>query len=251
MINDKKKRLKIILIAAAIAISAVIAAKLLFFRGEFLYAGTLESTKVDLSARISSAISAVTVQEGDRVTDTQELIVLACEDVKVASELANENYHRTVGLHRVGTASQDTLDQVRNKKEDTDVRLSWCSLKSPITGTVLSRYHEPGEWVNPGTKLLTLANIRDIWAFIYVPQPEVSQLAVGMKLKGYLPEMKNREFDGKIIKINDEAEFTPKNVQTRSERERLVFGVKVSFLGSNEQEILKPGMTIEVALPRQ
>jgi HlyD family secretion protein len=142
------------------------------------------------------------------------------------------------------------MDQVKNKKQDADVRLAWCSIQSPIQGTVLSRYHEPGEWVNPGTKLLTLANIRDIWTYIYVPQPEVSKLKVGMKLKGYLPELNRREFEGTIIKINDEAEFTPKNVQTQAERERLVFGVKVSFLGSNEQEILKPGMTIEVKLPR-
>jgi HlyD family secretion protein len=248
---DKKKRLKIIVMIVAVVILIAILLKFLFFRSDFLYAGTLESTKVDLSARISSAISAVNVQEGDHVTDCQELIVLACEDVKVASELANENYHRTVGLYRAGTASQDTMDQVKNKKEDADVRLGWCSVRSPIQGTVLSRYHEPGEWVNPGTKLLTLANIRDIWAFIYVPQPEVSKLKVGMKLKGYLPELNNREFEGKIIKINDEAEFTPKNVQTRAERERLVFGVKVSFLGSNEQEVLKPGMTIEVKVPQE
>ncbi len=247
---DKKKRSRIIVVGVAAAAAAVIAVKLLLFRGEFLYAGTLEATKVDLSARISSAISSVSVQEGDRVEDNQELVSLACEDVKVASELANVNYRRTLGLFRADTASQETMDDVRNKKEDADVRLGWCSIKSPISGTVLSRYHEPGEWVNPGTRLLTLANIKDIWAYIYVPQPEVSSLQVGMALKGYLPELKNREFFGKIIKINDEAEFTPKNVQTRSERERLVFGVKVSFLGSNEQEILKPGMTIEVKLPK-
>jgi HlyD family secretion protein len=250
MDNERKKRLlKMIIIAAVLAIAAAIAAKLLFFKGEFLYAGTLESTKVDLSARISSAISAVNVQEGDHVAEHQKLVSLACEDVKVASELANENYHRTVGLYRAGSASQETMDRIKNIKEDTDVRLGWCAVESPIAGVVLSRYHEPGEWVNPGTKLLTLANIRDIWAFIYVPQPDVSRLKTGMRLKGYLPELNDREFDGKIIKINDEAEFTPKNVQTRSERERLVFGVKVSFLGSNEQEILKPGMTIEVKLP--
>jgi HlyD family secretion protein len=247
---DKKRAPKIILIGVGVAIVAVLAVKLLFFRGEFLYAGTLEATKVDLSARISSAIKDVYVQEGDHISLNQKLVDLACEDVKVASELANEVYHRTRGLYRVGTASQDTMDQVKNKKEDTDVRLAWCSIASPIPGVVLSRYHEPGEWVNPGTKLLTLANIRDIWAFIYVPQPDVSRLKVGMMLKGYLPELNNREFNGKIIKINDEAEFTPKNVQTRSERERLVYGVKVSFLGSNEEEILKPGMTIEVKLPR-
>jgi HlyD family secretion protein len=70
-----------------------------------------------------------------------------------------------------------------------------------------------------------------------------------MKLTGYLPELDNREFEGTIVKINDEAEFTPKNVQTRTERERLVFGVKVNFRDANAQEILKPGMTIEVALP--
>jgi HlyD family secretion protein len=247
---DKKKGLKIILITA-IAVAAAIAIRLLFFRGDFLYAGTLEATKVDLSARIASAISAVKVQEGDHVSNDQELVVLACEDVKVASVLANENYHRTVGLYHAQTASQDTMDQVRNRKDDADVRLSWCAIHSPISGTVLNRYHEPGEWVDPGTKLLTLANIRDIWAYIYVPQPDVSRLKPGMILKGYLPELNNREFDGKILKINDEAEFTPKNVQTQAERERLVFGVKVSFLGANEQEILKPGMTIEVKLPRE
>lgn len=131
------------------------------------------------------------------------------------------------------------------------MRLGWCRITSPIDGTVLSRYHEPGELVNPGTKLLTLANIKDIWAFIYVPQPEVANLKPGMKLKGYLPELNNREFSGTILKINDEAEFTPKNVQTRFERTRLVYGVKVSFLESNTDEILKPGMTIEIALPRQ
>jgi HlyD family secretion protein len=247
---DKKRSPRIIFIGLAVVIAAAVAVKFLCFRGEFLYAGTLEATKVDLSARISSAIGKVNVQEGDHVAETQELVVLTCEDVKVASELANDNFRRTVNLYRAGTASQETMDQVKNRKEDADVRLGWCSVRSPISGTVLSRYHEPGEWVNPGTKLLTLANIRDIWAYIYVPQPDVSRLQVGMKLKGYLPELTNREFDGTIIKINDEAEFTPKNVQTRVERTRLVYGVKVSFLGSNEQEILKPGMTIEVKLPQ-
>ncbi len=246
---EKRKMQGLLLAAAVVAIAAGFGVKFLFFNHPFLYAGTLEATKVDLSARISSAISSVNVREGDRVAKDQELVTLACEDVKVASELANVNYQRTLRLYRSGTAPQETMDQVKNRKEDADVRLGWCSVTSPIQGTVLSRYHEPGEWVNPGTKLLTLANIRDIWAYIYVPQPAVSRLKPGMTVRGYLPELNNRPFDGTIIKINDEAEFTPKNVQTRSERERLIYGVKVSFLGSNEQEILKPGMTIEVRLP--
>ena len=250
MTNQKGSK-RIMLIAVSAVIIVAIAGKFLLFRSDFLYAGTLEATKVDLSSRISSAIRAVKVQEGEHVIESQELVVLSCEDIKLDDDLANENYQRNLRLYKYGTATQETLDQVRNKKEDSDVRLSWCSIQSPIKGTVLSRYHEPGEWVNTGTKLLTLANIQDIWAYIYVPQPEVSNLHPGMTLNGYLPELDNREFIGKIIKINDEAEFTPKNVQTRAERTRLVFGVKISFLGSNAEEILKPGMTIEVKLPKE
>jgi len=216
-----------------------------------VYAGTLEATKVDLSAQVPSTLKTVNPQEGDHVKAGQELIVLDCADIKVADDIATENYQRNLRLFKAGSASQETLDQMKNRKEDADVRLDWCSIKAPIGGTVLSRYHEPGEWVNPGTKLLTLANIRDIWAYIYVPQPEVARLKPGQKLIGKLPELGDKPFEGHILKINDEAEFTPKNVQTRQERERLVYGVKVSFLGSNDEEILKPGMTIEITLPKE
>jgi HlyD family secretion protein len=239
-----------LLIPILILVVAAVAIKMVYFSNSFLYAGTLEATKVDLSAQLSSPIARVTVQEGERLKTGQEAVALVCDDTKVAADLARINYDRGLRLYNAGSMSQDTWDQVRNRKEDSDVRMSWCSIHSPIDGVVLSRYHEPGEWVTPGTKILTLANIKDIWAFIYVPQPEVSRLTPGMKLKGYLPELNNREFEGTILKINDEAEFTPKNVQTRAERTRLVYGVKVSFLGSNQDEILKPGMTIEIALPK-
>jgi HlyD family secretion protein len=240
---------KPIFIILALVVGAVVI-KFTFFDRQFLYAGTLEVTKVDLSSRLSSAIAEVKVQEGDRVTENEDVVNLVCDDIKVASDLANINFNRNERLFKAGTVSQETMDLIRNRKQDSDVRMDWCSVHSPIKGTVLSRYHEPGEWVNPGTKLLTLANIRDIWAYIYVPQPEVARLKVGEKLNAVLPEMGDKAFVGTIIKINDEAEFTPKNVQTRAERTRLVYGVKVSFLGVNEEEILKPGMTIEISLPK-
>jgi len=237
-------------IAIVVAIGIGVAVKLLWFEGTFRYAGTLEATKVDISSQVPSTISAVHVREGDHVTQNQLLIDLACPDIAIADQLATINYERNMRLFRSGTASRETLDQVTNRKNDADIRLGWCKISSPLYGTVLNRYHEPGEWVNVGTKILTLANIKDIWAYIYVAQPEIWRLKPGEKLKGYLPEMHDRVFMGTILKINSEAEFTPKNVQTRAERERLVYGVKVSFLGSNDEEILKPGMTIEIVLPR-
>lgn len=245
--NANAKKILIVLAAAF----AVVAVKLIFFPSAFHYAGTLEATKVDIYSQVPSAITSVDVYEGDHVEQGQKLAGLACPDIRVADDMATINYNRNLRLFHTGTASQEILDQMRNRKDDADVRLGWCLISSPLHGTVLNRYHEPGEWVNAGTKLFTLANIRDIWAYIYVAQPDIWRLKPGMKLEGRLPEMHDRVFTGTILKINDEAEFTPKNVQTRSERERLVFGVKVSFLGSNDEEILKPGMTIEVVLPRK
>jgi HlyD family secretion protein len=248
--KKSKRGLVLIILLVALAGGAAVYFKFYWKVTDFAYAGTLESTKVDLSAQLPSTIADVKVREGDRVTVGQELVTLSCDDFKVASRLANQNFDRNRRLFKLGTVSQDTLDQFQNRKDDTDLRLKWCSISSPIQGTVLSRYHEPGEWTSPGLKLLTLANIRDIWTFIYVPQQEVASLSVGMKLTGIVPEIAGKSFEGTIIKINDEAEFTPKNVQTRSERTRLVFGIKVSFLGSNNEEILKPGMTIEITLPK-
>ena len=245
----RKPPKKVVLPAVAVlAIGAVSAYFLL--QPPFRYAGTLEATKVDLSARLAAAIDEVRVHEGDRVKQGETLAVFDCADYKIAARLAHENYASNFKLAKIGSVSAEAMDRLRQQKDDADVRLSWCSIESPIDGTVLTRYHEPGEWVTPGTKIVTVANIRDIWAYIYVPQPRVSQLSPGMKLRGYLPELDNREFDGAVLKINDEAEFTPKNVLTRAERERLVFGVKVSFLGANQDETLKPGMTIEVELPK-
>ena len=249
--SDGKKRSKLPLVLVLVAlVGGGIALRYTVFANDFRYSGTLEATKVDISSEVPSKVQAVNVQEGDEVQAGQSLINLDCADIKVAADLANENYQRALRLFHGGSGSQETLDQTKNRKDDADVRLSWCNITSPLKGSVLSRYHEPGEWVMPGTKMLTLANIRDIWAYIYVPQPFVASLKPGEKLTGFLPELGDRKFVGTILKINDEAEFTPKNVQTRSERERLVYGVKVSFLGANEEEILKPGMTIEIELPR-
>jgi HlyD family secretion protein len=247
---SKEKKVQVLVWCLVAIVGVVLVVRFLFLNKQFRYAGTLEVTKVDMIARLPAAITKVTVYEGDRVTAGQTLITFACENYKITERLAREDYDRNKQLVKNNFISPSNFDQYRSKLEDAQTKVSWCTLISPLNGKVLSRYHEPGEWMDPGLKILTLADIRDIWAYIYVPQPLVAKLSIGMKLNGTLPELKGRVFEGKIIKINDEAEFTPKNVQTQSERERLIYGVKVSFLRANADEVLKPGMTIEIVLPK-
>lgn len=217
--------------------------KTYLFKNKFSYAGTVEVTQVDIPARISSVISQLPVAEGEKVIKGQLLVRLACEDIKIAFDLARSTYERSKKLYNGGSISQENFDLVRNKKEEAELRKNWCEVSSPLNGTVLVKYFEPGEMVGPGTKLLSVADLSEIYAYFYLPHDEVSKLKLQEKIQALVPEMDNKEFEGIVSYINPEAEFTPKNVQTREERTRLVYAVKVYF--SNPDGILKPGMTLE------
>lgn len=240
-LNPTKPRVPVRIAAVALVLLAGLLVKKVFFEKPFDYAGTLEATRINLPARVPSVIHSIAVHEGDSVAKDQILATQACEDIALTRSLAEENYQRAVRLKETGSISREAYDQAQNRKQDADTRLGWCEIKSPVNGTVLTRFLEPSEWANPGTRILTVADLSDLWANFYVPQEQMSRLKVGTKVTGRVPEL-NRTFNGTIIKINDEAEFTPKNVQTESERTRLIFGVKVSF--ANPERALKPGVTI-------
>ncbi len=240
------KRARIAAAVAGVLILALALWRLL--SGEFLYAGTVEATEVDISSRVSSVIASYEVKEGDPVRRGATLVRLACEDIRLAASLAETNYGRARRLYEAGSMPQAEYDRIRYQRDDASVRQGWCEIASPLSGIVLDTYHEPGELVGPGTRLMTLADLSEVWCYVYVPQPMLAKLKPGMAVTGLLPEVKSARLKGRIAHIREEAEFTPKNVQTREERTRLVYGVKIAF--PNQDVLLKPGMTVEVRLPR-
>ncbi|MFM6928183.1 MAG: efflux RND transporter periplasmic adaptor subunit [Bdellovibrio sp.] len=237
-----KKKVIVLAIIFGLLILAF-AAKTIFFKNKFNYAGTVEVTKVDIPARVQSVIATLAAKEGDWVKKGQVVVVLSCEDLKIGNDLAQSNYHRSRALYSSGNISAEAYDQVRAKKADLELRTRWCEVSSPLSGIVLTKYFEEGEMVNPGAKLLTVANLADVYAYFFLPHDEIAALKTGQKIEATLPELKDQKFPGVIEFINPEAEFTPKNVQTRDERTRLVYGVKIRF--DNPDGVLKPGMTLE------
>ena len=143
----------------------------------FYYAGTIEATKVDVPSRLASVIDKINVGEGDRVVKNAPLVLLACEDLKIQSSHAGANYARAVKLRAAGSMPQETFDETKFRRDDLALKLDWCTVRSPLAGSVLTRYREPGEWVSPGTKLMTLANLAEVWAYVYVPLPVMAALA--------------------------------------------------------------------------
>ncbi len=237
---------KNILIGLAV-VGAIFLGWRIFHRGEFLYAGTIEATEVNLSPQVTGVISSMAVREGESVAAGQTVVAIGGEDYKLAAELAEKEYQRGKRLNKSGSMPDDQFEKLKFKRDDAVLKVKWCSIQSPINGVVLDRYHEPGELVNPSMKLLSLADLDEVWAYVYVPQPLLAKLSINMSVKGFIPESNMKEISGRIAQIRDEAEFTPKNVQTRNERTRLVYGVKVAF--PNTDRFLKPGMTIEIKLP--
>jgi len=240
------RRIRIIVIVLVVLLAAGLGLRAWLLHQPFRYAGTIEATNVDISARVASEIDQVLVREGDVVRRDQLLVTLRCEDMRISATQAERDFKRAQKLHKDGFIREDAFDQFKAQVEQARLKLDWCTIRAPLDATVLTRYREPGELVSPGVKLLTLGDLRAPWVYVYVEQPLLVQLHTGMEVTGYLPELGGRALPGKLIKLSDAAEFTPKNVQTREERTRLVYGVKIEF--ANPDGLLKPGMPIEVGL---
>ena len=125
-------------------------------------------------------------------------------------------------------------------------RLDETRIVSPITGVVLRKNVEPGETVTPGTPILTLMDPRDLWLRAYVAETDVGRIRIGQPARVTIDAYPGRPFNGAITEIASEAEFTPKNVQTKKERVNLVFRIKIGL--RNEDGVLKPGMPADADL---
>jgi HlyD family secretion protein len=119
-------------------------------------------------------------------------------------------------------------------------------LQAPILGLVLERPVHVGEVALPGSPLLTLADLDRVTLTVYVPEDQLGRVQLGQLVSVMVDAYPDRTFTGKVAFIASQAEFTPKNVQTREERVNMVFAVKVRL--PNPDHALKPGMPADAVL---
>jgi len=132
------------------------------------------------------------------------------------------------------------VEQAKSSLKLAETQVSYTVLPSPISGIVLVRSSEVGEVVNPGTSILTMADIEKIWLRAYVPETELTRIKWGQEVIVTTDLYPKKEYKGKIIFISSQAEFTPKQIQTEKERVTLVYRIKVDI--PNRERELKPGM---------
>jgi HlyD family secretion protein len=117
---------------------------------------------------------------------------------------------------------------------------------APADGRIVLRNAEPGEVVTPGFPILRLAQLDRVWLRVYVPEQRIGALRTGQRATVTADAFAGRAFAGVVTEIAEKPEFTPKNVQTREERAKLVFGVKVEV--ENPGGELKPGMPADAVI---
>ena len=141
------------------------------------------------------------------------------------------------------------LEQARAALGLAEIQLENTRLLCPLSGVVLSHNIEAGEYVSPGTPVVTVADTAHVWVRAYLAQPDLGRIRHGQKLAVRTDAFPGREFSGVVGFISSEAEFTPKTVQTPKERVKLVFRIKVNL--ENPKDELKPGMPADIVIPPQ
>jgi len=147
------------------------------------------------------------------------------------------------------SAARARLEQAKQALRLSEIRLDYATLTSPVTGLVLSDHVEAGEYVVPGTPVVTVGDIEHAWMRGYINESDLGRVKVGQTAKITTDTWPGKKYEGKVSFISAEAEFTPKNVQTTKERTKLVYRIKIDI--PNPQMELKPGMPADAVISTQ
>lgn len=143
-------------------------------------------------------------------------------------------------------AAENRVKQAEASLKASEERLKDTIIYAPVSGVIMRKNIELGETVAPGIPVYTIGDIEKPWIKVYVKEDKLGLVKLGQKAEITTDSHPGKIYEGTVTYISSEAEFTPKNVQTREERVKLVFGVKVSV--KNIDDELKPGMPADVRI---
>lgn len=143
-------------------------------------------------------------------------------------------------------AAEYRVEQAKAALAAVEERLKNTEIYAPLSGFVLSKNAENGEIIGQGVSVYTLGDLTNPWIKVYIKEDKLGQVKLGQAVEVMTDSFPNKIYDGTITHISSKAEFTPKTVQTKEERVKLVFAVKVSVKNLNGE--LKPGMPADVRI---
>lgn len=206
---------------------------------------TLESELAEANASVAAAEERLALADASIVKQKREIELAGIESErarKLVEEGAGSQRELDVRKTKLGTTQaslaearamlQTAKEQVvaaRAAATTIQTRIDDATLRSPVTGRVLYRLAEPGEVVAPGGKVLTLVNLEDVYMEIFLPSEQAARVRMGAEGRITVDYEPRRAVAGHVSFVSPEAQFTPKQVETREEREKLMFRVKIQL----------------------
>ena len=236
--------------------------------------GTIEAIQVNVSARMGGQIKSLLGTEGDevRLGDTltaidHEMLDLQLRQSLAGLELARIQYEndrkddqRTGELFQKGSVTQKQrddanarfrasgarLEQARTAADIIRKNISDCYVTAPLSGMITNSTYETGETAGPGSILFTISKMDTVELVVYINEKELGYVKLGQSAEIRIDSFNDKTFSGKVVYISPQAEFTPKNIQTKQDRVKQVFGVKLNIPNPGQQ--LKPGIPADAII---
>lgn len=236
--------------------------------------GTIEALQVNVSAKLGGQIKSLWGKEGAavRLGDTLAAMDHVMLDLQLRQSLAGlelariqyendrKDDQRTSDLFQKGSVTQKQRDDVNARFRASGARLeqarasadmirkniSDCYVTAPLAGMITNSTYEIGETSGPGSILFTLTKMDTVELVVYVNEKELGYVKLGQSAEIRIDSFKDKTFSGKVVYISPQAEFTPKNIQTKQDRVKQVFGVKLKI--PNPEQQLKPGIPADAAI---
>jgi len=268
-----KKRVKLIVVITILLVAALASGVIKFTEAkrhekQIKVSGNIEGDDVRISFRVDGQIIELlsdegkVIKKGDIVArlNTDELSKVkanaqaALKAAQYNYELSKIDYERAENMFKAGAISAQKRDsaktqfdadsanveQLKAQLELADTRLGFADLAAPLDGFVLVKSSLAGEVVQPGTPVFTAIDLNNIWVTAYINETDIGRVKLNQKAYVTTDSYPNKKYSGWVSFINNEAEFTPKFIQTTEERVKYVYRIKVRVDNSSLE--LKPGM---------
>ncbi len=217
---------------------------------------SLDAAKTELDNAEKEYSDLLGSQAADRVLKTRAELSVAQERYQVAQDTLNQlqtgEYSTQVKIASIGLdqakaglqQAQDAVKQAEANLALLDTQISKLKVYAPLDGVILTRNVEPGEFVQPGATALAMADLNNITITVYVPEDRYGKITMGQQAQVTVDSFPGQTFNAEVVHISDQAEFTPRNVQTVEGRSSTVYAIKLKV--TNAEGKLKIGMPADV-----
>lgn len=217
--------------------------------------GRIEGYEYHAGTKVSGKVAEVFVDEGDSVKEGQPIGRIYSKQLEAAYQeaVAQKNLAEIEYNHYMNLVDRNAIAKIQRDRAVKDFRVAEENLRraaadledatilAPISGRVVTKIVRPGEVVAAGTPIVTIINMDDLFLKVFLSTEFAGKIHIGDEAKIFPDALTDKEFKAVVSKIAEKAQFTPKNVETKSQRAKLVFEIRLKVLDNKDGD-LKPGM---------